>query len=78
MASACYATGSTNPPKSDIKRVYGPAIGVRSKERINGTRMTLLTRIIADKTPNDQRQSALSAPSAFYEAVMNAVINYPN
>jgi hypothetical protein len=32
--------------------------------------MTLMTRIIADKTPKDQRQSALSAPSAFYEAVI--------
>jgi hypothetical protein len=39
------------------------------KERINGTRLTLMTRIIADKTPEDQRQSASSASSAFYEPV---------
>jgi hypothetical protein len=33
-----------------INCVYSPAIGVRRKERINGTRMTLVTRIVADKT----------------------------
>jgi hypothetical protein len=52
-----------------INCVYGSAIGVRSKEGVNGTRMTRMTRIIADKTLKDQRQSALSASSAFYEPV---------
>jgi hypothetical protein len=42
------------------------AIGVCSKERINGTLMTLMTLIIADKPPKDHRQSA---SSAFYESV---------
>jgi hypothetical protein len=45
------------------------AIGDRGKERIHRTLMTLMTRIIADKPPKDQRQSASSASSAFYESV---------
>jgi hypothetical protein len=49
-----------------INCIYGSAIGVRSKERINRTRMTLMTLIIADKTLKDQRQSA---SSVFYEPV---------
>jgi len=56
-------------PRPVINGIYGPAIGVRSKDRINGTRITLMTRIIADKTPKDQCQSAESASSAFYESV---------
>jgi hypothetical protein len=36
---------------------------------INRTRMTLMTLIIADKPLKDQRQSASSASSAFYEPV---------
>src|SRR5215475_5205916 len=55
--------------RSVINCKYGPAIGDRGKDRINGTRMTLMTRIIADKTPKDQCQSAESASSAFYESV---------
>ena len=47
----------------------GSAIGVRSKERFNRTRMTRMRRIIADKTEKDLRQFALSASSAFYESV---------
>jgi hypothetical protein len=39
---------------------------VLGKERINRTLMTLIERIIADKTKKVQRQSALSASSAFY------------
>jgi hypothetical protein len=42
---------------------------LRSKERINGTLMTRMTRIITDNTQKDQRQSALSASSAFYESI---------
>jgi hypothetical protein len=45
------------------------AIAVRSKERVNGTLMTLMTLISADKTLKDQRQSAPSVSSAFYEPV---------
>jgi hypothetical protein len=52
--------------RSVINCVYGSAIGVRSKERINGTLMTRMTLIIADKTIKDQRQSA---SSAFYKPV---------
>jgi hypothetical protein len=54
--------------RSLINFVYGSAIDVRSKERINGTRMMRMARIITDKTTKDQRQSALSASSAFYES----------
>jgi hypothetical protein len=49
--------------------VNGPAIGVRSDERINVTRITLMTLIIADKTQKNQRQSVLSASSGSYESV---------
>jgi hypothetical protein len=45
------------------------SIGVRSKERVNGTRMTRITQIIADKIQKGQRQSASSASSAFYQRV---------
>src|SRR5262245_7088091 len=54
---------------SVINRKYRSAIGARSKEHDNGTRMTRIRRIIADKTQKDQRQSASSASSAFYEIV---------
>src|SRR5262249_46270004 len=37
--------------------------------RVDRTRMTRITRIIADKTKKDQRQSALSVSSAFYQPV---------
>jgi CubicO group peptidase (beta-lactamase class C family) len=43
--------------------------GSRIEERVNGTLMTRITRIIADKTKKDQRQSALSVSSAFYQLV---------
>jgi|RhiMethySRZTD1v2_1073278.scaffolds.fasta_scaffold62514_2 hypothetical protein len=36
------------------------------KECVNRTRMTRIRRIIADEAKKDQRQSALSASSAFY------------
>jgi hypothetical protein len=37
--------------------------------------MTPIKRIIADKTEKDQRQSALSASSAFYSTYINLNIN---
>jgi hypothetical protein len=54
---------------SFINCIYGSAIGGRGTERINGTQMTRMTRIIAGKTKKVQRQSALSASSAFYRPV---------
>jgi hypothetical protein len=63
VVSSIMSSGSV------IHCVYGPAIGVRSNERINGTRITLMTQIITDKTSKDLRQSALSASSVFYESV---------
>src|SRR5262245_17528306 len=68
VTSRCFPHRSSGI-RSVINCIYGPAIGVRSKDRINGTRMTLMTRIIADKTPKDQCQSAESASSAFYESL---------
>jgi hypothetical protein len=52
--------------RSFINCIYGAAIGVRGKESINRTRITRMTRIVADKTKKVLCQSALSASSAFY------------
>ena len=46
--------------------LIGPSGVVTQKECVNRTRMTRIRRIIADKAKKDQRQSALSASSAFY------------
>jgi hypothetical protein len=40
-----------------------------------GTRMTLMKRILADKTKEDQRKSASSASSAF--PLTRSLVNHP-
>jgi hypothetical protein len=48
---------------------YTGRCGIRNKELVNRTQMTLATQIIADKTQKAHRESALSASSAFYQPV---------